>query len=51
MYGMNPICENMAKTKSLGDAYLILKNTPFFSFAMIMHVGDILDPKERQEKF
>ena len=48
---MNPICENMDHTKSSGDAYLILKNTSFFLFAMIMHVGDILDPKEWQGKF
>ena len=48
---MNPIYENIGQTKSSEDAYLILKNTPFFPFAMIMHVGDILDLKERQGKF
>ena len=51
MCGMNPIYRNMGQTKSSGDAYLILKNIPFFPFAMIMHVGDILDLKEWQEKF
>ena len=51
MCGMNLICENTTQTKSLEDMYLTLRFSLSLFFIMIMHMKDILDPKERLEKY